>query len=30
MKYCTTDLNAEGKEIVIETVVLPHEGIELG
>lgn len=29
MKYLTTDLNAEGNEIVIETVVLTHEGIEL-
>ena len=29
MKYLTTDLNAEGNEVVIETVVLAHEGIEL-
>ena len=29
MKYWTTDLNAEGNAIVIGTVVLLHEGIEL-
>ena len=29
MKYLTTDLNAEANEVVMETVVLAHEGIEL-
>jgi hypothetical protein len=29
MKYSTTDLNAEGNEVVMETIVLAHEGIEL-
>ena len=29
MKYSTTDLNADGNEVVMETIVLAHEGIEL-
>ena len=29
MKYATTDLNADGNDVVMETVVLAHEGIEL-
>jgi phage tail-like protein len=29
MKYSTTDLNADGNEVVMETIVLTHEGIEL-
>jgi phage tail-like protein len=29
IKYSTTDLKAEGNEVVMETIVLAHEGIEL-
>lgn len=29
MKYATTDFNAEDNEVVMETIVLAHEGIEL-
>jgi phage tail-like protein len=28
-KYSTTDLNADGNEVMLETVVLTHEGIDL-